>query len=54
MMALAVPTTLVIDAMSHRVESGLGTGADGFQVKWPYPLAYSNESRRPITTTAPG
>ena len=33
--ALVVPMTLVMDAMSHRVESGVGTEDFGLQVKCP-------------------
>jgi hypothetical protein len=33
MTALAVPITLVIEAISQTVESGLGTGEVDFQVK---------------------
>jgi hypothetical protein len=46
--------TLVMEAMSHKVESGVGTAEDGLQVKWPYPRAYNTESFLPMTTTAPG
>ena len=35
MAALSVPMTLVMEAMSQRVESGVGTGDEGLQVKWP-------------------
>ena len=39
MAVLVVLTILVIEAMSQSVESGVGTGEDGLQVKWPYPRA---------------
>jgi hypothetical protein len=39
MAALVVPMTLVIEAMSQRVESGVGIEEDGLQVKCPYPRA---------------
>ena len=50
----AVATTLVMEATSQRVESGSGIRDAGFQVKCPYPREYRMESRRPMTTTAPG
>ncbi len=54
MIELAVPTTLVSEAISHRVLSGSGTGESDFQVNRPYPRAMSTRSACPTTTTAAG
>jgi hypothetical protein len=35
MAVLVVLTILVIEATSQMVESGVGTGDEGAQVKWP-------------------